>query len=283
MNETKITISNKKARVELPLSTAKNNKAIVVDSSGKMALQTLSDTGGGGGDITFDGDRPITRGIPGLQGIIPGGSTVVEVLDNMLYPAVAPQAALQASNPVREYGESPAVTLTWSVTPQTNPITSINVNGIAQDIAETSGSQSATTPVNTDTSFTMSVTTEGESAQASTQVVYRKQGFWFQSGEDLLGYSDAQLSAFLNALPGSRKQFSTQRAQDLRTFTLNNEYSYFVYSNELGDGSFSVNGLNNNAYQPKTFTYTNSYGYQNIERLYRSGSKATGTVEVKLN
>lgn len=292
MKETKLTISNKKVKVDLPLSAellaasrlvAVASEAIAVTLPKPKPkvliyhpdLQKLSL--GDAGDASFDGTKTITRA--GLPQIAPGGATVSEFLTNLFYPSVAPGASLQADNSLREMGAPTAVTLRWVVYPQTNPITSIVVNGVAQVVTATFGSESAATSPNTDTTFSMTVRTASETTGASQDVVYRHKRFWFTAASDLLNSSDAALST---TLQGASSEFATGRQQS-RSFTLGGEYVYFAYLGAYGDASFVVGGLPNTAYQPRTFTYTNAQGYAASFRLYRSGNAGTGSINVTLN
>ncbi|WP_216689009.1 hypothetical protein [Hymenobacter siberiensis] len=310
MKETKLTISNKKMKVDLPLveqltpltpilasvlapETLKSLvattiqtepaqaliplRALVYDGNTKqMALGKFT----GGVDTSFDGTRQITR--DGLPHITPGGITVGDVLENLLYPAVGPGASLSVVDPVRLMGATPTVVMNWNVTQQTNPITEIVVNGIAQDITLTSGSESVLTYNSTDATYYMSVATATEAATASASVNFRHNRIWFTATDDKLGYFDKDLSNSLNALSSGNKEFATSR-QMTKTFTLNDEYIYFAYLESYGPATFVVGGLPNTAYVSKTFTFANENGYDATFLLYRSGGKGTGSIGVQLN
>ncbi|KUG07413.1 hypothetical protein [Solirubrum puertoriconensis] len=233
----------------------------------------------GGGNTYFNGNRAITRAVPGLQGVNTGADDVVEFLDKAFFVDVPPSASLTAQNAVREFGASTLVTLNYSFQANTNPVLSVTVNGVSKPLTPTAGAQEANTAPNTDTTFSMTVTTESESISAQAQVAYRHLRFWFTSAEDVLSKPEDELSSILNG--PVNKEFSSGRQQS-REFSPANEYIYFAYLDDYGDASFEVGGLPNTAYQLRSFDYTNSQGYSTKFRLYRSGGRASVPLAVEL-
>jgi len=121
----------------------------------------------------FNGNRAITR-TGAFLGITPGGTSESQFLENLFYPAVAPGATLTASNANKELGDPTATTtLNWSVTKNTNPITSIIVDGAT--IAATGSSQSGSRTGNlngANKTFTMTVVAGGQATNASATITY---------------------------------------------------------------------------------------------------------------
>ena len=80
-------------------------------------------------------------------GGIPAGSsfstpqTIQQMFDALLYPYVAPESSI-ASLSNREYGSTSSITLNWTATKKSNPITSIVVDG--QIFAPTGNTQTGT-------------------------------------------------------------------------------------------------------------------------------------------
>lgn len=99
------------------------------------------------GSTVFNGNRPITAPIDNIENVTPGGTDVVTFLNNVFYPPVAPFATISIPNLVREVGSSTAYVITWSVTANTNPITSIYVDG--NFISPTGGNQNGVSSGNT--------------------------------------------------------------------------------------------------------------------------------------
>lgn len=305
MKETKLTISNKKMKVDLPLvenlpapranpapvsnpsdpeSIAPDPvtleptqvtvplRAVVYDANTKqLALGTL-------GDATFDGNRQITAA--GFPNVTAGGTTVGQFLNNLLFPALGPVASIAIADPTRQRGDTRNLDYSWTVTKRTSPIGFIEVEGIDQAVTgETQSGTSATLFGAVSVYITASDINQLISS-ASALVSYHDYRFWFQSGIDFLGATDGDISAFLTL--NASKDFAGARQQS-RTFTLADEYNYFAYEDSLGAASFVVGGLPNTAYQLHSFAYTNSHGYTINYRLYRSGGKGTGTIGVTIN
>lgn len=86
---------------------------------------------------------------------------------------IAPGASLTGGG-AREFGASPAVTLNWTATKNTNPITGITVNGVVEvPTGNTqSGTESASTTQDVNTTFNMSVTDGVSTTNASTTVIW---------------------------------------------------------------------------------------------------------------
>jgi hypothetical protein len=285
VKDTKLPISNKTVTVDLP------NEG--TSAPGSVAPKTVlyhPDTkqltlGSAGKDTTpFNGERPITLAVPGLQGKTLHGNTTGEVLTNLLlqfYPTQPPTCTLIASNPQRLHGAAPDVILYYNAYPGDNSLDIINVNGVNIDLDIPQGSQNTATIQDTDTTYSMLVQDdEGLQGLATATVQYFHERYWFTSSTNLLLASAATISAFLQGL--ASKEFSTARQQS-RTFTVAREYIYFAYPSSFGPASFVVGGLPNTAYQLGTFDYTNTNGYVEPYNLYRSGNAGTGTIGVALN
>ena len=75
----------------------------------------------------FDGTRTITRSSVSSAGAV-GGTTLSDFINNFFFPAVAGSASLTGGS-VREVGSTTAVTLSYSATRQTYPITAITIAG----------------------------------------------------------------------------------------------------------------------------------------------------------
>lgn len=224
---------------------------------------------------TFNWNRKITA--PGsFYGITVGGTSLVAGLERLLFVSEAPDATLSASNPNREFGSSNLVTLQYTTTAKTNPISTIIING--DPVIAGSGSVPATTPNNTSKTFTMSVTDGNLTTTKSADVKYYNNRFWFTSTSSLLASTDTQLSSLLQ--PQSNKEFSESRVQT-RTFTPTLSYIVFAWVKAYGDApSFKVNGLNNTDWNKKEFTYTNVFGYTETYVLFESGNKADGETSI---
>ncbi|RFZ84763.1 hypothetical protein DYU05_03925 [Mucilaginibacter terrenus] len=205
-------------------------------------------SGSGGGDSAFNGQRPITRQTPGLIGVNPDALTVIEMLENVFYPPVAPITALTVNNPVREIGQSAAYTLTWNVTRQSNAITGITVDGVAK--VPTGDSQAGTQNGNfpgTIGTFTKSMTaTDGTlSSDATATVTYMPRMFWGTTTKD--GSSAHPiLDADILGLAGS--ELREDRFKNYANLGGGGTYLLFAFPSYFGTPSYVINGLANTAF-----------------------------------
>lgn len=106
-----------------------------------------------------------STGVPAAVGGAVVGTTfsgtVQDALDKVLYPYVAPAPSISASNANRQFGDSTAVTLTWSVVKKSNAITSITVSGTS--VTPTGGNQNGTKATFATHSVSPTATSESQS------------------------------------------------------------------------------------------------------------------------
>jgi hypothetical protein len=248
----------------IPANASPTNKLVTVAD--------LSSGGGPGTTMSFVATRTV-GGINAGTTVIVDNNASGNSLKLMLAPADGPNANLSADRPVRQPGATTAVALSYNVSAATYPIATIVVNG--QTVTATSGTVAASTPANTDTSFSMQVTdTQGMQTSRSTSVIYRPLRFWGPLGVDPLTLSDGDLSQLIRGLSS---EFSTDR-QQTRSITANSEYLVFAgRASAWGGAQYEVNGLSNNAFQGRTFNFTNSEGYTESFYVVRGGQRLVGT------
>lgn len=228
----------------------------------QIYLPSEQGSGGGGGgnaDTAFNGNRPITRNVNGLNGVTPGGADLKTVLENILYPAVAPTCSLSVNNPTREVGDSTAYTLSWSVARNTNPITAITIDGIAVT-GITGNNQSSTktgnVPASTGTfNFAMTVSDGGLNSSASATLQYLNRMFWGALNKNS-GISDADILG----LSGS--ELRSNKTKSFTNLGGGGTYLIFAFPSAWGNPSFTVNGLANTAFTKirSNSAFINQYG-----------------------
>ena len=236
---------------------------------------------GDGGPFTVAG---ITEQIAGFQGVSDFTGNNQQFWSKLLVKSYAPTTSLSADNPLRQKGSSTAVTLNYSVGRRTNTVASVVVAGQAQlnqdGSAKLAGTVGANTAVNTNTDFSVTATDANNLSNSSTASVrYTSKRFWGGFGTDPATMSNTELSAALRALAGQELEASRQQT---RGTTLNNQYPVFAWVATAGNGSYTVNGLPNNAFQGRTFPFTNSDGFTEDYRI-EWGSKDTGTFTIGVN
>ncbi|MBC8051872.1 MAG: hypothetical protein H7Y13_02290 [Sphingobacteriaceae bacterium] len=211
-----------------------------------------SENGTGGGvssaDFDFNGNRPISRATPGIEGVTPGGDDLKTVLENVLYPAVAPIATISIDRPTREIGENPNYTLTWAVTKKTNPIVSILVDGQAITVSGLSqnGTKNGTFSAITGTfSRAMSVTDGGGLSDSENVIVtYLLRMFWGTTEKN--GTSQPISDADILALASS--ELRSNRLKSFTNFGGGSTRLIFAIPTAFGTPQFLTNGLANTAF-----------------------------------
>ena len=246
----------------------------------KTEILDLIKKGVSGG--AFDGTRTITQG--SYAGVTPGGSTVVEFLDNVFYGDLAPACGMYIEDTPREFGASHDVAIHYAVTQRSNPVQTIVVDGnaIALDAfgnLPLTGVVGGTTAVNTNKTFYMSAT-DSKNLAGTTQagVEFKHKRFWFTNAQDLTVMTEANISSILVA---QQSEFSGDRGQT-RTFTPASEYIYFAWNADYGQGQFVTNGLPDTDFIQKGFAFTNSQGYITNFKLVRKGTKLSNTFTIKV-
>ena len=203
--------------------------------------------GDGGGDSAFNGQRPMTRNTPGILGVNPDAATVIEMLEKVFYPLVAPICHLSVNNPTREVGEGADYILTYEVIKQTGNITGIIVDG--QVITPTGGNQTGTIAgtlpdVTGYYQKSMSVTDGNLTGTASVIINYLARVFWGTTAKN--GISNPILDIDILGLSGSA--LSANKDKSLANFGGGATRLIFAFPSILGKPTFTVNGLENTAF-----------------------------------
>ena len=213
---------------------------------------------------------------PYTVGGIPAGSTFTnqtmkDMWDALLYPYVAPGASL-AGGFYREYGDSNALTLSWSATKNSKSITTIVVNGTPKVATgnNQSGTQAATSTQNVNTSFTMTVSdipNGSSTVSSSTTATWDNRRYW---GTLPVGHALTTVSSlpFTHAnISGLSNELGSGYAQT-RTITTNTNYVVFIWPHNSVDLStnpphVSIGGFGNNNWikTRSNVQFTNQFGY----------------------
>jgi hypothetical protein len=214
---------------------------------------------------------------------IPAGSTfsnmsMQEMWDMLLYPYVAPGASLGGGFN-REYGDSNDLTLSWSATKNSKPLTFITLkrNGVTiQNVSVTGNSQtgtfSTTSISNTNTSFTVDVednnTPTPGTTTATTTATWNNRRYWgtLPVGHVLTTVSSLPFSH--SNLSGLSSELGSSHAQT-RTITTNYDYVVFIYPHSssvdlsTNPPRVSIGGFGNNNWVKtrSNVQFTNQFGY----------------------
>lgn len=191
-------------------------------------------------------------------------SEAVEIrarLDALEYKAIQINS-FSAAPPVSEIGSSQTITLGWSLN---KAATSQNING-----SPVTGNSKQYTGVTTGTSYTLNVSDGQTSASRSVSVSFANR-IYYGAAADLTSVTD--LTGILSNDPE-------------RTITVNagtGEYIIYAIPARLGDVEFYVGGFEGGFEPAEVQTLTNSSGYQESYKVYRSTRASLGetTVEIR--
>lgn len=249
-------------------------------------------------------------------GGIPAGSTfstprsLQQMFDALLYPYVEPGSSI-ASLANREYGSGFSITLNWTATKRSNPITTIVVDG--QSFTPTGntqvGTKSATgtysipAPASTSNNFNITVgdgttnTTNGVTFQWMNKIYWGTLNLSSISNPDLtLNPGSASLVNITNStilgLTGAGVSPGNQLAvSKSRTYTNINgagNYLIFAWPSSVGTALtpiFTVNGLPNTAFtRVKTaWNFTNTWGFATNYEVWISNTVQNSPLNITIS
>ncbi len=220
----------------------------------------------------FNGARPITRAVTGLNGVTPGGTSLKDFIEKTFYPAVAPTISMSGGN-IRELGSSNAVTINWSVTKGTNPITSITIAGNV--ITPTGNNQSGSIVVNI---------TQNIDTVLSGSVTWQNKRYWGKVATNGAP-SDATILALTGAGVGAGSELSTTRAKTYTGINGAGQYLIFAFPTSFGTPSFTVNGLPNTAFTKirANSAFTNASGYTTNYDVWLSNTPQNSPLNIVIS
>jgi hypothetical protein len=219
---------------------------------------------------------------PNTVGGIPAGTTFSErtmkqMWDALLYPYIAPAASLSGGF-TREFGDSNAITLSWSVTKRSESITTIVVDGtpVVATGNNQSGTKATTVPQNINTTFTMTVSdipNGSSTVNATTAAAWTNRRYWgtLPVGHVLttvssLPFTNANISSLSSDINGGLVG-GTGFIQT-RTIATNFDYVVFIFPHNSVNFStnpprVSIGGFGNNNWikTRSNVQFTNQFGY----------------------
>lgn len=280
---------------QLPDNTAK----VIVAQDIRDAVYTLwervEDVSDTSSSVFFQNENPM----PSAVGGIPAGTTFNEPTDmqsmwnQLLYPYVAPSCSI-GPNYIREFGNpnglaNNSINLNWSVTKNSEDITSITVDG--QSVTPTGDSQNGTVQVtgthswnssnnNQVNTFSISVNDGTNTDNDTASLAWRNRIYW--GSIDLSGVNlttnpslipsissicdDDAILNLTGAGVGSGSQITTTKNKSYNGINGGGEHLIFTWSSSLPGAlnpTFTVNGLPNTAFSRvrTNSQFTNQFGY----------------------
>lgn len=181
-------------------------------------------------------------------------------LDALEYKDIAINS-FSAAPPVSEIGSTQTITLAWTLN---KTATSQSING-----SFVTGNSKQYTGVTTGQTYTLSVSDGQTSTSKSTSISFANRIYY---GVDVDITSVTELTSVLSNNPE-------------RTITVNagaGKYIIYAYPARLGDVAFYVSGFEGGFEDPVELTLTNSSGYQETYKVYRSTNAGLGDTTVDI-
>jgi len=238
---------------------------------------------------------PLTVGGISAGSSFPGTYSMQQMWDLLLYPYIAPTGGFSSISS-RQYGSGTSVTLNWSVTKNTNPITSIIVDGFPQVTTGNSqtgtklatGTHSSTPPISTTNTYIMSFSDGTSTPSVSTSLVWMNKRYWgsvdltpVQTNLDLTTYPGLAgsvgsyiSSAMIRLLDGASangqalvagmgSELSTTKSKTYTGINGNGKHLIFAFPSAFGVPSWTVGGFTVNAFTKvkQSFTFVNEYNW----------------------
>lgn len=228
--------------------------------------------------VFYTNSTPVPITVGGISaGTTFSNKSMTQMWNALLYPYIAPAASLSGGSS-REFGSPNAVSLYWSVTKNSDPITSIVVDGVPYVPTgnnQSGGPQSAFATQNTNTTFSMSVSDGTSTINAYTYVYWYNAVYWgttptFAVPSMSLTYapytplSPAPKPQWANgASVGSGKNLASGLSGNYSGINGGGNYLVFMWPTAFGNPSFTINGLPNTAFTKlgSSLNYTNAYGW----------------------
>lgn len=233
----------------------------------------------GDGSDEFNWDREITGTF--TIGDVIGGQSLKGGLEKGLFPDLAPLASANIVNNPREKTGAATVNITvaWTATKKTNPITSITLDG--EVIIPTGNTQTGSTvlniPANADHDFTLVVS---DGTNQSTSTVTQKFLSGLRIGSTTKnGTTEPILDEDINAITPELRadRFATRTGIDF-----GGNYALIEYPASYGDAVIIINGLPNSAWNRSEKTYVNSLGYSETVKILVSTTIQAGSTNLQI-
>lgn len=253
---------------------------------------------------------------PVTIGGIPAGSSfstptsMQDMWNQLLYPYVSPGVNISISGGgVREFGETNAVTLNWSVTKNSEDIQSIVVNGIPQSGAPFTSSQSGTQNTNATqnvtTTFTINVNDGTSTPSSSTTLIWRNRRYWGKVDLSSIGnpnlttnpgavssivplLNDGVILGLNGAGVGGGNELATNISKTYNGINGDGDYLVFAWPSSFSNSQtpqFLVNGLPNTAFTRirNNSPFVNQFGYTTNYEVWISNTLQNSPLNIVIS
>ncbi len=251
-----------------------------------------------------------------VGGVLPGSTfsgSIQDALDRVFYPYLAPSSSLILSSSPREFGSPLLVTLNWSVVRNSDPITTIIVDGVPQlptgnsqsGLLNTTGTYSLTPSISQTNTFTMNVSDGTSSVSSSTNLVWMNRVYWGRVNLSSIGNPNLTYNPGSASLVGSvcndvivrnltgagitpGNELTVTKNRSYNGIDGDGQYLIFAWPSVLpgaNSPSFTVNGLPNTAFtRVRTNSpFVNSLGFTTNYEVWVSNTLQNSPLNIVIS
>lgn len=247
---------------------------------------------------SFDASSAVTRS-SWPTGEVLSGTSVSEVLTNLLYPSVPPTTTLSSSlSAIQEYaaaGVDYTTNLSWSTTRPVAclEIQSISIDGVNQTLdspfdeghTQNGVLNGRSVPRNVSKSFTNVSSSVDKSSTGTVTISWRWKRYWgaFASAvpptDPAFSISDADILALTGAGVGPGNEFATGRTKNYDGINGGGDYLVFAFLSSYGTPVFKINGLPSTAFtKVREDAFVNANGGTTTYQVWVSNSEYNSPV-----
>lgn len=197
-------------------------------------------------------------------------TNVQEAIDSLLYKDPVITSFTNDVNVVEKGTVVTAVKLDWTFN---KPMTTSSVDGGIGNVQGMNTYTKYGLTLMTDKSYKLTVSDGTNTTSKTTSILFKNKNYFGTTANADLAALD--ISAMQNS------EFADSRLQT-RVISGGGEYMVFSYPASFGEATFNVNGLTNTAFTTYVKPYTNSKGFTENYRIYRTNTIQFGTLTIQV-
>lgn len=201
-----------------------------------------------------------------------GDQNVAEVLDDLLYKAIAINSFTNTVNTVEMGSTVTDVTLNYSFNKTPKALT---LDGTAIDVASTKQTLTKQA-ITANKTYTLTATDDRNAKATKTTGITFLNGVFF--GVGTVG-ADGVDNAFILGLT---KSLASTAKRDYALTLASGEYGFIAYPDRFGDVTSNIGGFDGGMSVIKTLDFTNASGYTESYRVLRTTNAGLGSITIKL-
>ena len=233
------------------------------------------------GDIAFDSNKLIKRQVTGLSGINLNKATLIDTLNELLFPLIAPSIITTQDSESHEYGDTTNISVSYTATKTDNTITSIIVGGFS--IAPTGLTQSGTQNIaKTAAANNVITSTSSDGVRTSTVTLTNFVKHKVRIGDTAKDGTIAPiLDADINALTGV---FQDSRLYAGIIVIPSSRYLIIELPTSFGTPRFHINSVYVNSFTKvrNSSAFINAFAYSTNVDVWVSNNFMSGTIYLNI-